>query len=289
MTASLRDVRSARREALRAKTHSATVAKPSRVSKSEHSPPTISLKKEEVTAAADAATAEVNNRKSVVTDAKDRLDQSSETPEYSGEPLSPASELDEMTDDDLQRYFSEFEAASQGEYPEPEPEAVQPTLPSPEVEAEKRASQPVSPLLLDNSPDFSAPADFSQFSFDSLDCSFPLDGEEHTVDDKGIEEYISYGEDNTDTTDTGTEYLMDQRRPFCLYRTRTQVSPVSTTFNPNKRTLLAALETVAADSQYVSRDDYIRSVLVAAESLNQRSMVSGLARQTMAPALGTSH
>lgn len=204
-------------------------------------------------------------------------------------PMSPVSPIDEkklceppiMSDEELQTYLQEFEAVSSGA---DVPGAT-------DSDYSDVSSMPVSPLLDEARymQDTRAPSPLC-YTPDSVDDAVfePVSQEELKIDD--YFNFINIADTSSDSVSFAAEDTAPKRKvPFCVYQARNDVHPVSSTFNPQNRTLLAAWQTMAPDVQFGTRDAYVRAVLLAAASLTQRSLISGRARETMAPALGTSH
>ena len=107
-------------------------------------------------------------------------------------------------------------------------------------------------------------------------------------EEHGLDAYIDYSA-TCDGASAAAELGHKRRRiPLYGYRDRRDAS-MAALYTPNKRSVLAAYWTVAPDMVVSTREAYEHSVLLAAASLNHRSMLSGRARQTMAPAMGTSY
>lgn len=202
-------------------------------------------------------------------------------------PMSSNSPIDDlkpseptiMSDEELETYLQEYEAVLSGadvpgtsdsDFSDVSSMSLSPVL------EEMRYTRALSPLCL--TPD----------SVDEETNEQPISQEELKIDD--YFNFINIADTSSDSLSFMTEDIAPKRKvPFCTYQSRNDVNPVSATFNPHNRTLLAAWQTMASDVQFGTRDAYIRAVLLAAASLNQRSLISGRARETMAPALGTSY
>ncbi|GMM49462.1 hypothetical protein DASB73_004200 [Starmerella bacillaris] len=179
-------------------------------------------------------------------------------------PLSPKSpssdpflEGNSMCDDDMY-YLDDFENENN----------IAPLTPLPEpVDLPK---QNVSSTTINDTPNdhnnYSIPS--PSFSLDEiLECA--------ELDTENIDA-------NTTTNTNSTHETTTKRKPlFTFYNQR--VNCVSGSFDPPTSTLIAALRVMARDGHPGTREAYYESALLAAVGLNQHSLVSGKARQTMAP------
>lgn len=106
--------------------------------------------------------------------------------------------------------------------------------------------------------------------------------ERPTLIDFNMDEIMDYSVNSDDDALTIDDTQSKRRVPIFGFRdSQTKNNDVS--LNTSKRTLLAALRTMAADIQPDTSDDYLDSVLITATGFNQRSLISGRARETMAP------
>lgn len=200
-----------------------------------------------------------------------------------------------ITDPEQDAYVQDFEETSFGNYPEPA------EIPLPAPQSPKRSAPRLDFSNLEIYPEFpstevpSLESPDTPISSPLLSPSTPNDDVEQ--DECDIEDYINCDNESETSAPTDTKNNMNidlihtagrtRRALMCFSGTKPLHHPFHSSFNPNKRTLMAAWRTMAPDYLAGPREAYIHSVLLAAASLNQRSMLSGGARQTMSPGMNT--
>lgn len=233
---------------------------------------------------------------------KESIQETSEAPKETSQEIveEVSQEATEENDPEQDAYVQDFEETSFGNYPEPA------EIPLPAPQNPMRSTSRLDFTNLEIYPEFPSTEVPDLDSPDTpnsspmLSPSTPSDSGEN--DDCDVEDYLNCDNDPESSTPTDEKNNMNKenmnddlthsvvrtrRALMCFSGTKPLHHPFHSSFNPNKRTLMAAWRTMAPDYLAGPREAYIHSVLLAAASLNQRSMLSGGARQTMSPGMNS--